>query len=182
MRIISGILKGRKILPPKGLPVRPTTDMAKESLFNVLVNRVDFESIRVLDLFSGTGNISIEFASRGVQDLTSVDQNFKCCAFLTQVADEYNLAGIQVVKENVLKFIERNHEPFDVVFADPPYDLPWLPEIPDKVLEKNLVKSDGVFILEHPSFKRFSEHPNFIETRKYGQSSFSFFQPIMNPK
>src|SRR5690606_40627986 len=98
MRIISGSLKGRKILPPKGLPVRPTTDMAKESLFNVLVNRVDFKSIRVLDLFSGTGNISLEFASRGVQDLTSVDQNFKCCAFLTHVADEYNLIGVQVIK------------------------------------------------------------------------------------
>jgi len=178
MRIISGTLKGRKVLPPKGLPVRPTTDMSKEALFNVLNNRVDFEEISVLDLFSGTGNVSLEFASRGVNKLVAVDQNYKCCAFLNQMVNDFKLSGVQVVRDNVFKFIERNHESFDLIFADPPYDLPNLKEIPDRVFESSLLNKEGMLILEHPTFQRFSEHANFIETRKYGQSSFSFFKPI----
>lgn len=178
MRIISGKLKGRKVEPPKGLPVRPTTDMSKEALFNVLNNRVNFEDIRVLDLFSGTGNISLEFISRGVNDLISVDQNFKCCAFLTKMIDEFNLEGITVIRDNVFKFIGRTHEPFDLIFADPPYNIAELPEIPDKIFSTNLLKPDGILVLEHPSYQNFSEHRNFIENRRYGQSSFSFFSPI----
>jgi len=175
MRIISGDLRGRKIDPPKGLPVRPTTDMAKEALFNVLSNRLAFESIRVLDLFSGTGNISLEFASRGVTDLVAVDQNFKCCSFLTSLAEEFNLPGIRVVRDRVFKFIERTHEPFDLIFADPPYDLPELPEIPARIFNTSLLKPNGLLILEHPSYQNFSDHSKFIEKRKYGQTSFSFF-------
>jgi len=178
MRIVSGTLKGRKILPPKGLPVRPTTDMAKEALFNVLNNRVDFEDIRVLDLFSGTGNISLEFASRGVNNLVAVDQNYKCCAFLSQMVETFKLPGIQVIRDSVFKFIERTHEPFDLIFADPPYDLAELAEIPNRILKTSILKADGLLILEHPSYQKFSGHPSFIETRKYGQSSFSFFNSI----
>jgi len=178
MRIISGFLKGRKIEPPKGLPVRPTTDMSKEALFNVLHNRLDFEDINVLDLFSGTGNITLEFASRGVSDIVAVDQNFKCCAFLTKAMEEFKLTGIRVVRDNVFKFIERNHEPFDLIFADPPYDLPELIEIPNKIFNTDLLKPNGLFILEHRSYQKFSDHRNFIESRKYGQSSFSLFKPI----
>src|SRR5690606_34035384 len=139
MRIVSGTLKGRKILPPKGLPVRPTTDMAKEALFNVLNNRVDFEDIRVLDLFSGTGNISLEFASRGVTNLVAVDQNYKCCAFLTQMVEDFKLPGIQVTRDSVFKFIERSHEPFDLIFADPPYDLSELADIPNKIFKSTQI-------------------------------------------
>lgn len=175
MRIISGDLRGRKIDPPKGLPVRPTTDMSKEALFNVLSNRLDFEDIRVLDLFSGTGNISLEFASRGVTDLVSVDQNFKCCAFLTAMVEEFKLPGVRVVRDRVFKFIERTHEPFDLIFADPPYDLPELSEIPDRIFNAKLLKPNGLLILEHPSYQHFSSHINFVEKRKYGQTSFSFF-------
>lgn len=178
MRIISGVLKGRKVLPPKGLPVRPTTDMAKEALFNVLNNQVDFDEIRVLDLFSGTGNITLEFASRGVTNLVAVDQNYKCYSFLSQLVEDFKLPGIQATRDNVFKFIERSHEPFDLIFADPPYDLKELAEIPNKIFKSNLLKSDGLLVLEHPSYQRFSSHPNFIETRKYGQSSFSFFKSI----
>src|SRR5690606_15279597 len=118
-------------------------DMSKEALFNVLTNRVHFDSIRVLDLFSGTGNVSLEFISRGVTDLVSVDQNFRCCAFLTKTAADFNLEGVTVVRDNVFKFIERTHEPFDLIFADPPYDLPQLLEIPNKVFASNLLKPDG---------------------------------------
>lgn len=175
MRIISGDLRGRKIDPPKGLPVRPTTDMAKEALFNVISNRLLFEDLRVLDLFSGTGNISLEFASRGVNDLVAVDQNFKCCSFLTNIAEEFNLQGIKVVRDRVFKFLERSHEPFDLIFADPPYDLTELAEIPDRIFKTNLLKPNGLLILEHPSYQNFSNHINFTEKRKYGQTSFSFF-------
>lgn len=177
MRIIAGSLRGRKILPPKGLPVRPTTDMSKEALFNVLTNRFYFDEIRVLDLFSGTGNISLEFASRGVEDLVAVDQNFRCCAFLTQTAEELKLPGIEVVRDDVLKYIERKHaKPFDLIFADPPYDMKLLPELPGRVMGSDLLKAGGLFILEHPSYLRFGQQNFFQETRRYGQSSFSFFQ------
>src|SRR5690606_471632 len=113
MRIISGKLRGRKIEPPKGLPVRPTTDMSKEALFNVLNNRLDFENLRVLDLFSGTGNISLEFASRGVKDLDAVDKDIKCYFFLNGKIEEFELEGIRAYRDNVFKFIERSHEPYD---------------------------------------------------------------------
>lgn len=177
MRIISGSLRGRKILPPKGLPVRPTTDMSKEALFNVLTNRFHFDEIRVLDLFSGTGNISLEFASRGVEDLVAVDQNFRCCAFLTETVEQFKLPGIEVVRDDVLKYINRRHSrPFDLIFADPPYDMKLLPDLPGKVFASDLLKPEGLFILEHPSYLRFAQQDFFQETRRYGQSSFSFFQ------
>src|SRR5690606_19355240 len=115
------------------------------ALFNVLNNQVDFEDIRVLDLFSGTGNISLEFASRGVSDSVSVDQSYNCCAFLTKTAEEFKLTGIKVVRDNVFKFIERHHEPFDLIFADPPYDLPNLVDIPNKIFNTTLLKPQGLF-------------------------------------
>lgn len=151
--------------------------MSKEALFNVLTNRFYFDEIRVLDLFSGTGNISLEFASRGVEDLVAVDQNFRCCAFLTQTAGELKLPGIEVVRDDVLKYIERRHaKPFDLIFADPPYDMNQLPELPGRVMGSDLLKPAGLFILEHPSYLRFAQQDFFQETRRYGQSSFSFFQ------
>ncbi|MDB5013227.1 MAG: rsmD [Daejeonella sp.] len=175
MRIIGGSLKGIRINPPNNLPVRPTTDLAKEALFNILINRFDFENIRVLDLFSGTGSISLEFASRGVPEITAVDRDFGCFNYLKNTAKQYKLDAILPFKADVFKFIKLETTPYDLVFADPPYDLPELTEISALVFDQNLVSQEGYLIIEHPSMKRLNNHPNFIETRKYGSSSFSFF-------
>lgn len=176
MRIISGHLRGRKINPPKGLPVRPTTDMAKEALFNVLTNRFHFEELRVLDLFSGTGSIALEFISRGVYELVAVDQNGRCSTFISEMAEKLNLSNLRVVRDNVFKFIERKHDGFDIIFADPPYDMAKLEEMPKRILESGLLKENGCFILEHPSYMDFENEAHFTEKRKYGQTTFSFFQ------
>ncbi|WP_026899207.1 16S rRNA (guanine(966)-N(2))-methyltransferase RsmD [Daejeonella oryzae] len=175
MRIIGGKLKGLKINPPANLPVRPTTDLAKEALFNILYNQFDFEEIKVLDLFSGTGNISLEFASRGVPQIISVDRDSGCVNFLKNTAKQHKLENIQVYKDDVFKFMEAETEPFDIIFADPPYDLSRIPEIVKIVFERNLVSKKGYLIVEHPSMKTLSNHPNFKEQRIYGSSSFSFF-------
>ncbi|MGB4775758.1 MAG: RsmD family RNA methyltransferase [Daejeonella sp.] len=175
MRIIGGKLKGLRLNPPGNLPVRPTTDLAKEALFNILYNQFEFDEIRVLDLFSGTGNISLEFASRGVHEVIAVDKDFGCYNYLKIMAKQYQLENIKVNKADVFKFIALETEPFDLIFADPPYDLPQITEIAIKVFEKNLVKKGGYLIVEHPSMKKLDNHPNFKEQRQYGSSSFSFF-------
>lgn len=177
MRIIGGKLKGLRINPPANLPVRPTTDLAKEALFNILYNQFDFEEIRVLDLFSGTGNISLEFASRGVPEVISVDREFGCFNYLKKISKELNLATIQALKSDVFKFLEMETEPFDLIFADPPYDLTRIPEIAKIVFNRDLVKPGGYLIVEHPSMKKLDNHSNFKEQRQYGSSSFSFFSP-----
>lgn len=176
MRIIGGKLKGLRLNPPSKLPVRPTTDLAKEALFNILYNQFDFEKIRVLDLFSGTGNISLEFASRGVPDICSVDRDFGCYNYLKTSVKQYELPAIKPYKADVLKYIESETEKYDLIFADPPYDLPQMNIIAAKIFEYQLLKHDGYLIIEHPSMKKLDNHSNFIEQRKYGSSSFSFFQ------
>ena len=176
MRIIGGQLKGLRIQAPQKLPVRPTTDLAKEALFNILYNQFDFDSIRVLDLFSGTGNISLEFASRGVPEIISVDRHAGCIQFLKSMISKYQLEGLKTYQADVFKFLALESEPFDLIFADPPYDLPQLAQIPHKVFERNLVKPSGYLIVEHPSMKKI-DHPFFVEQRVYGSSSFSFFSP-----
>jgi 16S rRNA (guanine966-N2)-methyltransferase len=175
MRIIGGKLKGLRLNPPHGLPVRPTTEMAKEALFNILDNRFDFEEIRVLDLFSGTGSISLEFASRGVPEIISVDKNTGCYHFLELCTKKHQLTAITPVKSDVFKFLEQYADPFDIIFADPPFDLSQLPEIPEIVFNHRLLKDSGLLIIEHPTMKKLDNKPNFKEQRKYGYSSFSFF-------
>lgn len=176
MRIIGGTLKGLRILPPANLPVRPTTDLAKEALFNILNNQYELENIQVLDLFSGTGNVSLEFASRGATQVISVDKNFGCFNFLKQVAQKHKLENIKPVKADVFKFLGAETNQFDLIFADPPYDLPTIPKIPEIVFERNLLKAGGLLVVEHPSLKKLDSHPNFTQQRKYGYSSFSFFE------
>lgn len=176
MRIIGGKLKGLRIQAPQNLPVRPTTDLAKEALFNILYNQFDFEAIRVLDLFSGTGNISLEFASRMVPEVVSVDRNRGCIQFLKSMAEKHQLNAIKTYQADVFKYLEMETEAYDLIFADPPYDLPQINLIPEKVFEKNLVKKSGYLIVEHPSMKKLN-HPFFVEQRVYGSSSFSFFSP-----
>jgi len=176
MRIIGGKLKGLRLTPPPNLPVRPTTDMAKEALFNILNNLYDFEDLKVLDLFSGTGSLSLEFASRGCREITSVDKNAGCYNFLKNTAKQHQLDAIKANRADVFKFLEQETETFDLIFADPPFDIPQIPLIPELVFKKNLLNPGGILIVEHPTMKRLDNHPNFKEQRKYGYSSFSFFE------
>ena len=176
MRIIGGSLKGLRLNPPKNLPVRPTTDMAKEALFNILQNQIDFEGLQVIDLFSGTGNISMEFASRGAERVVSVDRSVQCVHYLNDMARQHMLPSIKTFREDVFKYLQFETDNFDLIFADPPYDLNGIPEIPVAVFQKNLLKPGGLLIVEHQSLQNLSNHPGFREQRKYGHSSFSFFQ------
>lgn len=175
MRIIGGKLRGVRINPPANLPVRPTTDLAKEALFNILNNMVELEGIHALDLFSGTGGISLEFASRGAAEVVSVDKDFNCYKFLKQTAEKYQLLQIDARRGDVFRYLEAETSRYDVIFVDPPYDHPKLPLVPQIVFDKQLLNEDGILILEHPTMKKI-DHPNFAEQRKYGNSSFSFYR------
>lgn len=166
------------MFPPKNLPVRPTTDFAKEALFNILNNEFDFEELSVLDLFSGTGGISYEFASRGAWSITAVDSNYKCYSFIKKTVDDLKLNAINPVKADVFLFLQRSSQKYDIVFADAPYDLPEVVKIPDAVLSKNLVKKDGWLIVEHSAKTSFKEHPFFDHERVYGNVHFSIFKPV----
>ncbi len=179
MRIISGQHKGKRIVAPKNLPVRPTTDMAKESLFNILNNRLSFQDTRVLDLFAGTGNISYEFASRGTQDITSVDQNFHCIKFIKKTVSELQFENkITPIKSDVFKFLEKKQSPYDCIFADPPYDFSeeQFLTVPNLIFQHDLLSPEGILIVEHSTFTNLSEHPHFVEKKKYGSVCLSFFQ------
>ena len=175
MRIISGDYKGQKIIFPKNLPVRPTTDIAKESIFNILNNKYSFNEISILDLFAGSGNISYEFYSRGVKDVLAVDSNLKCINFIKKESSRLRM-NISIIKADVFKFFKTKLK-VDVIFADPPYsmDTKKLHLIIELIHKNHFLKENGTFILEHYKKIDFSEHKNLIESRTYGDSSFSFF-------
>lgn len=176
MRIISGTHKGRNIKPPTNLPVRPTTDLAKESLFNILNNHFDFEGLDVLDLFAGTGNISYEFASRGAQRIVSVENNFRCVEFIRKAAQEYGFSKIITVQRaNVFVFLKYPQTPFDLIFADPPYEMEGIETIPDLIFGQKLLKNGGWLILEHSKANTFKDHPLLNQQRNYGKVNFSIF-------
>ena len=206
MRIIGGSLKGKTIMPPANYAARPTTDVAKEGLFNMLTNKFDLEEISVLDLFAGTGSISMEFASRGCKDIISIEMNPLHTRFIKQCSQSFKIKGMQVIRHNVFDFIKICTKQFDLIFADPPYDLEGLDTLPDRIFgltantlageeknftekEKNisdekifeenskcLVKNGGYFILEHPKSYSFENHPFFLKEKKYGNVHFSFFE------
>ncbi|MBO7459054.1 MAG: 16S rRNA (guanine(966)-N(2))-methyltransferase RsmD [Paludibacteraceae bacterium] len=176
MRIISGTYGGRRLSPPKNITARPTTDFAKESLFNLLNNRMDFEGIDMLDLFAGTGGIGIECVSRGARSVTAVEiahvqQNWiiTCCRQL----DIHNLS---VIRGDVFKFLNACHTKYDLIFADPPYALEELPLLPEFILGRDILKENGWLVIEHGKDTDFTSHPRHIETRTYGSVHFSFFQ------
>jgi 16S rRNA (guanine(966)-N(2))-methyltransferase RsmD len=177
VRIISGKFKGRRIFPPKGLPVRPTTDMSKEALFNVLNNHFNFEGLKILDLFAGTGNISFEFASRGSTPITSVDADFGCVKFIKQVAAEYDF-NIAASKSDVFQFLERNKAAYDIIFADPPYNLDQktFEKVVQTVFENNSLNEDGMMIIEHSKYTKLDHLTHFSFKKSYGGSIFSFFE------
>ena len=177
MRIISGKFKGRKLRAPKNLPVRPTTDMAKESLFNILNNNYYFDGISVLDLFAGTGSISFEFASRGTETIYAVDANYNCIKFIQKTSDEL-IANIQTIKSDVFKYLEASSLKTDVIFADPPYnqELNSFFTIVDLVFENELLNEDGILIVEHSKHTSLEAHEKFSYSKKYGGCVFSFFE------
>ena len=175
MRIIAGNLRGRRLNPPTTLPVRPTTDMARESLFNILNNYVDYDECAVLDLFAGTGAVSLEFVSRGAKEVTAVDINAQCVDFIKSSAMQFGVKNLHVVRSDVFDLLKRAYKKFDIVFADPPYALENLAQMPDLVFGKNLLTDDGIFVLEHPKEYQFEEHPHFWQHRHYGKVNFTFF-------
>ncbi len=175
MRIISGKYRGRTISPPAGFKARPTTDYARESLFNILVNRIDFESVTVLDLFSGTGSISYEFASRGAPVVHLVEQDARNIRFIRSMLSEMKMDGVKAVHLDVRTFLKTCSFKYDLIFADPPYDLKWLDQIPGLVMERSLLTEGGLFILEHSGEYSFNKRPDFKEHRSYGSVNFSFF-------
>lgn len=195
MRIISGTYKGRRISPPKNISARPTTDFAKESLFNLLNNRIDFDGIDMLDLFAGTGSIGLEFISRGARDVIAVEMAHTQQNFIIQTCKLLKIKNLNLIRGDVFKFINSCKMQFDFIYADPPYDLPQLSKIPDLIFKDNpstnmtdsvdansnhdhntLLKPDGIFVLEHSKNNDFSTHPHYVETRKYGNVHFTFFE------
>jgi len=176
MRIISGKHKGRRIVAPKKLPIRPTTDLAKESLFNILNNYYDFDQIKVLDLFTGSGNISYEFASRGTKDITSVDLDLGCINFIQQVSHKLDLT-IKSIKTNVFSFLEKSRTQYDIIFADPPYEFnqEQLEQITKSVFKNKLLSERGMLVIEHSTDINLELVEHFWYKRKYGGSVFSFF-------
>ncbi|MGZ3924031.1 MAG: RsmD family RNA methyltransferase [Flavisolibacter sp.] len=176
MRIISGSMGGRRISPPANMPyTRPTTDIAKEGLFNILQNQLDFESIKTLDLFGGTGSISYELASRGVPDLTIVEKDQQMYSFIKKTAEALRLQNFRVVKSDVFKFIEQCPESFDFIFAGPPYALQNIDDLPKLVFQKQLLNTEGWFVLEHTPRNNYETFPNFKSARNYGTTVFSIF-------
>ena len=175
MRIIGGKLKGKTINPPMNYGARPTTDFAREALFNILDNESEFDDLKILDLFGGTGAISFEFASRGVGHVYCIEMARENASFIKAEAARLGLKNVTVVRNNVFDFLPICHEIFDIVFADPPYALEGLETIPDKVLSLNIIHPGGYFILEHGGEHNFSDHPKFTKEKVYGRVHFSFF-------
>jgi len=177
MRIISGQLGGRRIHPPSQMPyTRPTTDIAKEGLFNILQNNLDFEGLKTLDLFGGTGSISYELASRGATDLTIVEKDNQMFSFIKKTAAELGLQQLKVVKSDVFRFMETCTDTFDFIFAGPPYALTTIDEIPKIIFEKRLLNDGGWFILEHTPRNNYQTYPFFLREKNYGTTVFSIFE------
>lgn len=177
MRVISGIYKRRRFDVPRTFKARPTTDFAKENLFNVLANYIDFEEgVRALDLFAGTGSISIELVSRGCDQVISLEKDRDHHAFICKIMQEVKTDKCIPIRGDVFKYLQEGKEQFDFIFADPPYELNGLETIPDLVFDNHLLKENGLFVLEHGKKNNFEFHPHFIEKRVYGSVNFSFFR------
>ena len=175
MRIISGIYRGRQIRPPSGLPVRPTTDFAKEGLFNVFHSLIDLEGLVILDLFAGTGSISYEFIYRGAGEVTAVDTHPGCIRFIGETAARLKAENLHAVRMDAFRFISTSKKRFDIIFADPPYDWEALETLPGRILASGLLKEGGELILEHSGKYDLSGEPGFLRKKTYGNVNFSFF-------
>ncbi len=178
MRIITGIYKGRRFEVPRSFKARPTTDFAKENIFNVLNGYIDLEGCTALDMFSGTGSISLELLSRGCQQVISVEADRDHHAFIKQCVGKLGIKNCITIRGDVFRFIKGCKQQFDFIFADPPYALPELHSIPERVFKANMLKDDGVFVFEHGKKDDFSDDPHFVEHREYGSVNFSIFKNI----
>lgn len=178
MRIISGKYKGKQILAPASLPVRPTTDFAKTGLFNILNNKLDYNALQVLDLFAGTGCISYEFLSRGAQSVLSVDQDAKCVTFIKKTFEVLKANNAKALQADAFKFLQNQKQGFDIIFADPPFAMLKYEELISLVFTQHLLKEDGILIIEHSADVDLQSNYHITETRKYGQVAFSFFTPL----
>jgi len=177
VRIIAGFLKGRRLNIPKNINIRPTTDFAKESLFNIINNKVSsYQNLEVLDLFSGTGSISYEFISRGAKQVFAIEKNFKCISFIKNQIEVLNIKNLKAIKMSAPDFLDICHMQFDIIFADPPYDMKNIEKIAEVVRFNRLLKPEGFLIIEHSKQNNFSELEGFTESRKYGSVNFSFFR------
>lgn len=182
MRIITGKYKGRHFEVPRSFKARPTTDFAKENIFNVLNGYLDFEGISALDLFAGTGSISLEMLSRGCESVVSVEMDRDHAAFIRQCTDKLQDMNSTLIRGDVFRFVKSCKRQFDFIFADPPYALKELEQLPDLVLgtgavaKPSLLTAEGIFVLEHGKHNDFSQHPCFIEHRSYGSVNFSLFK------
>lgn len=176
MRIIAGKYQRRILRPPTNLPARPTTDLAKEALFNVLNNQMEIEGTNVLDLFTGTGSISFEFASRGAKKVISVDLSFKCIEYIKRVKNELSFENLFPLRSDAFRFLKGCSSQFDIIFADPPFDLNGIEEIAFLVIQRNLLSPQGLLIIEHPGNKSLKTLPGFVEERRYGKVHFSFLR------
>ena len=175
MRIISGKFRGRTIIAPGNLPARPTTDFAKEGLFNILNNNFDFESLKALDLFAGTGNITYELLSRGCTDVVCVESHSATARFIRETAEKIVPGAVKVFPGDVFRYLNNAYETFDLIFADPPFDMDGIAKVPQLVFEKKLLRPDGWLVLEHSDKTDFSNHPAFVEKRHYGKVNFSIY-------
>lgn len=177
MRIIAGEFRGRKFTPPANKwPTRPTTDFAKEGLYNILQNKIDFEEVAMLDLFGGTGNHCYEFVSRGCDDVTYIEKFRHCVSFTKQVSKQLGIEDkITIIQGDVFKYVKACNRKFDIVFADPPYDLIEMMELPDLILTNGIINENGTIIIEHSKSTSFEDHSNFSDSRTYGGCMFSFF-------
>jgi 16S rRNA (guanine966-N2)-methyltransferase len=178
VRIISGIFRGKQIRPPGNFKARPTTDFAKENLFNILIHQYDFEEMDILDLFSGTGSISYEFASRGAQSVLAIEMAPMHFKFIQDTCRDIQLDQISVIRADVFRYLNKPIQSFDIIFADPPFDHKGLAELPDLIFSTDILNKQGVFILEHPGNYSFTAHPHFQHHRKYGGVNFTFFSRI----
>ena len=177
MRIITGKYKGRHFDIPRTFKARPTTDFAKENIFNVLMGYVDFEGIRALDLFAGTGSITLELLSRGCSQVVSVELDRDHHRFITDCLKKLDGgSAVVALRADVFRFIKGSHQQFDFIFADPPYALKELPQIPDLIFSNDLLAPDGIFVFEHGKDNDFSQHPCFVEHRSYGSVNFTLFR------
>lgn len=175
MRITAGKFKGRRFNPPNNIPARPTTDFAKEGLMNILTNHFDFESVSFLDLFSGTGSISYEMASRGCTDIVCVELDNRSLQFIKKTSDDLQM-GLNVLRMDVFEYIRSTKKKFDIIFAGPPYPLPNIPDLPLEIFEMQLLKEGGWFILETNMKYNFDDHPHFLRKRNYGTTLFHIFE------
>ena len=176
MRIITGQYKGRHFDIPRSFKARPTTDFAKENIFNVLNGYIDFEDVCALDLFAGTGSISLEMLSRGCQQVISVELDRDHANFIRQCTQKLACQNHILIRSDVFRFLKTCRQKFDLIFADPPYALPNLPQIPDLIFSHDLLKPNGIFVFEHGQQNNFAQHPHFVEHRAYGSVNFSLFR------